>query len=127
MKKFLNGTCSRIVSNYWELLSDRESIRSYIAIEINETRQMSVVRGFQIQNHGKRLMVQVVDGALLMQFHSAPIIPLHGFSPSVLILGPQDSFGKRAKSHGSSPHVTAPVRDPRKFPASTKAAHDPNP
>src|SRR5947199_5559113 len=52
-----------------ELASNRETIWSYIAIEIDETRQMTVFRGVQIQDHGKRLLVLAVDGAFLMQLH----------------------------------------------------------
>lgn len=38
-------------------------------MKVHEARQMPVVRGFQLQDHGKHLPVKAVDVPLLMQFH----------------------------------------------------------
>lgn len=74
MNEVRDNTASWIVSNNRELLSNRKTIWSQIpSVEIGEARQMTVVCGVQVQYHRERLLVSIVDSALLMNFHSIMI------------------------------------------------------
>ena len=74
MNEVRDNTASWMVSNNRELLSDRKTIWSQIpSVEIGEARQMTVVCGVQVQYHRERLLVSIVDSALLMNFHSIMI------------------------------------------------------
>ena len=66
-----DNTASWIVSKDRELLSDRETIWSqFPSVEIGEARQMAVVCGVQVQRHRERLLVSIVESALLVNSHS---------------------------------------------------------
>jgi len=71
MNEGRDNTTSWIVSNDRELLSDRKTIWSQIPpVEIGEARQMTIVCGIQVQHHRQRLLISIVDSALLVNFHS---------------------------------------------------------
>jgi len=71
VNKVRDNTTSWIVSKDRELLSNRKPIWAQILpVEIGEARQMAVVCGVQIQHYRERLLVSIVDSALLVNFHN---------------------------------------------------------